>query len=162
MEYEMKFSILVPMYNVENFLSESIDSVLQQSYQDFELILVNDGSKDSTLNIASRYKKNDHRIVIINQENKGLLQARRVAIDKSVGEYLIILDSDDLLELNMLETLKKHIDKTESDLILFKHKNIDENGSIWKKEKHPLENLYYNKDKILDLFLVEFKLHNIW
>lgn len=90
-------SIIVPIYNVENYLSQCIDSLLAQSYQDIEIILVNDGSKDSSGSIADGYANKDHRIKVIHTSNSGVSSARNKGIDASTGEYVCFVDADDFV-----------------------------------------------------------------
>lgn len=127
MKQNPKFSIIVPVYNVEKYLRECLDSILKQTFSDFELIIVNDGSKDGSRAICEEYAKKDERIILINQENKGLSLTRRVGSEKAKGQYLIHIDSDDSVELNYLEEVAKIIDKeNEPDLICFNFYRNDE------------------------------------
>ncbi len=100
-----KISIIVPVYNVENYLKKCLDSIVNQTFKDIEIILINDGSTDNSLNICKEYAKKDHRIRLINKPNGGLSSARNVGIDLSTGEYLGFVDSDDWIALNMYEKL---------------------------------------------------------
>ncbi|WP_104697335.1 MULTISPECIES: glycosyltransferase [unclassified Helicobacter] len=99
------FSIIIPIYNVEKYLSRCLDSVLNQSFKNIEIILINDGSTDTSGEIAREYAKSDHRIKLINQENKGLSRARNVGIKSADGNYLVFVDSDDYIEKDMCEKL---------------------------------------------------------
>ncbi len=99
-----KISVIMPVYNAEKFLKDSIESVLNQTYKDFEFIIVNDGSTDSSLNIISEYKEKDNRIKIINQENRGVSTSRNTGILSSVGRYVSFIDADDIWTTNKLET----------------------------------------------------------
>lgn len=129
----IKFSVIVPIYNVEKYLNQCIDSVLSQTYKNFELILVDDGSKDSSPLICDDYAKKDKRIVVIHKENGGLVSARKAGAIKATGDYTACVDGDDWIESNYLsdafEILKQNID---IDLICFDAKKI-----------------YHNKTKIL-------------
>lgn len=98
-------SIVVPVYNAENFISECVCSILAQSYKDWELILVNDGSKDSSEIKCREFEQKDSRIKLFSKENGGVSSARNFGIDKASGEYLMFLDSDDSLEKECLEKL---------------------------------------------------------
>lgn len=93
-------SIIVPIYNSKKYLEECIDSILQQSYKDFELILVDDGSSDGSGELCDEYAKKDSRILVIHKENKGQSSARNVGIDMAKGEYITFVDSDDTIEEN--------------------------------------------------------------
>lgn len=104
MEKKM-ISIIVPIFNVEEYLEKCIDSILCQTYINLEIILVNDGSTDGSGKIIDMYKLRDNRIIVIHKENGGLSDARNVGIDKANGEYLCFIDSDDYVEPNMVESL---------------------------------------------------------
>ena len=98
-------SIIVPIYNAEKKLRRCVESILSQTFSDFELILVNDGSIDNSLKICEKYALNDKRIKIISQENKGIVSARKKGIENSTGEYIIFVDSDDWIDLKMVDKL---------------------------------------------------------
>lgn len=115
----LKFSILVPVYNVENFIDECIQSVLNQTYSNWELILVDDGSPDNSGAICDRYKEQDDRIKVIHKENQGLISARRVGIANATGDYYCFLDSDDYIVPDMLEVLRKKIADYLPDCIMY-------------------------------------------
>jgi len=100
----MKFSIVIPVYNVEQYVSECLDSVINQTYQNLEIIVVNDGSTDHSLDIINEYAKKDFRIVVVNQKNQGLSVARNVGIEKSTGDYLMFIDSDDYISLDVCQS----------------------------------------------------------
>ncbi|MCU7618344.1 glycosyltransferase family 2 protein [Chryseobacterium sp. PBS4-4] len=97
-------SVIIPIYNTEKFLSETIESVLSQSFDDFELILVNDGSTDNSGIICENYLKKDNRIQYFIQENSGVSVARNLGLSKAYGEYVFFLDSDDILDSEFLKT----------------------------------------------------------
>lgn len=97
-----KFSIIVPVYNVERYLSACLDSICQQDYSNFELIVVNDGSTDNSRAILESYANKDKRIRIYNTENNGVSAARNLALSVSSGDYVWMVDSDDLLACNAL------------------------------------------------------------
>lgn len=108
----VKFSIIVPVYNMELYLRRCIDSILCQDYDDFELICVNDGSKDNSLQILEDYAKKDQRVIIVDQPNGGLGNARNRGIEKASGDYVWFVDSDDWICNNALSTLSYHIRHT--------------------------------------------------
>jgi len=109
---EELISIIIPVYNVENYLRKCLDSVICQTYKKLEIIVVNDGSKDDSLSIIKEYKKKDDRLFIIDKENGGLSSARNAGMEKASGKYLFFLDSDDFIELDMIETLYNDIKRT--------------------------------------------------
>lgn len=103
------FSVVIPLYNKEEYIEETLKSVLNQTFKDFEVIIVNDGSTDNSLTIVKGF--NDERIKIHNQKNKGAAHTRNQCIKKSRGKYMALLDADDFWESNHLQELKKLIDK---------------------------------------------------
>ncbi|MBQ8769519.1 MAG: glycosyltransferase family 2 protein, partial [Oscillospiraceae bacterium] len=94
----MFFSVVVPVYNVENYLKECVDSILRQSFADFELILVDDGSKDGSGAICDAYALGDARVKVIHKENGGQSTARNAGVRAAAGEYAVFLDSDDFID----------------------------------------------------------------
>ncbi|MBQ7257594.1 MAG: glycosyltransferase family 2 protein [Abditibacteriota bacterium] len=115
----MFFSVLIPVYNVEKYLRRSIDSVLAQDFDDYEIILCDDGSTDQSGAICDEYAQKDSKIRVIHKENEGLILTRRVAIRASKGEYLIHLDSDDYMLPGCLSSAKKAIDETGADMVIW-------------------------------------------
>ena len=99
----MRFSVIIPVYNVEQYLSECIDSILKQTYRDFELILVDDGSKDSSGRICDEYELKDKRIIVIHKENGGHTSARMAGLEIAKGGYVCFIDSDDYVRNDFLE-----------------------------------------------------------
>ncbi len=109
-------SVIVPIYNVEQYLKSCIDSILAQSFRDFELILVDDGSPDRCGEICDEYKKHDDRIIVIHKENGGLSDARNKGIDIAKGQYLSFIDSDDVINPSMLKTLYENAIRFDADI----------------------------------------------
>jgi len=116
----MKFSVIVPAYNSEKYMRETLDCLLSQTERDIEVIVVNDGSTDSTSDIIARYAEKDSRIVPVHQENAGVSAARNNGIERAKGEYIIFLDSDDLLSFNSFEHIYAALKSTDADLALFR------------------------------------------
>lgn len=117
-------SIIIPVYNVELYLSKCIDSILAQSFTDWECILVDDGSKDNSGSICDNYALKDNRIKVIHQNNRGVSIARQVGIDNVCGEYSIHIDPDDWVESNMIEELYNKAKSDDADMVIcdyFKH-----------------------------------------
>lgn len=127
----MKFSIIIPVYQVEKYLHECVDSVLKQNYHDFEVILVDDGSRDKCPDICDDYARKDNRVKVIHQPNAGLSCARNSGTACAQGTYIIYLDSDDYLEGN--DALQKIEDKTENspDVILYGYKKFFESDGTF-------------------------------
>lgn len=121
MEYNPKISIIVPMYNSESTIGKCIESILQQTLSELEVILVNDGSTDNTLDICKKYSKIDSRIVVVSQENKGLISARKRGVEISSADLIGFVDSDDWIEKDMYENLYEiynnyHVDVVSSGI----------------------------------------------
>lgn len=114
----MKISIIIPCFDQAEFLPDTLDSILTQTRQPDEVILVNDGSTDSTLEIAKRYQADKHsfKFVIVNQVNKGLSSARNTGIMNAASDYVLPLDSDDMLQDNALEVLERVAKETKADI----------------------------------------------
>lgn len=128
----MKISIIVPIYKVERYLAECIESVLKQSYQNLELILVDDGSPDQSHAICDEYAKKDSRIIVIHKKNGGLSDARNCGIQRATGDYTIFLDGDDYWDdSNALEKLVKRVKKTNADVLNYSYKKYyEDTGEI--------------------------------
>ena len=101
----MKVSIIIPCYNSASYLGACMDSVLAQTMDDFEAILIDDGSRDDTLAVARRYAGQDARVRVLSQENRGVAAARNLGLAQARGEWVTFVDSDDLLPPNALETM---------------------------------------------------------
>lgn len=131
----MRFSIIVPVYNVEDYLDTCLKSILAQSFTDYEVIVVNDGSTDSSKKICEYYTHKYSHIKLIDKINGGLSDARNYGIDNAQGEYLIFLDSDDFWNYDLaLEEINKIINQNkELDLIIFGHTQFDD-GEVNIKE----------------------------
>lgn len=120
----VKFSIIVPVYNTEEYLEKCIDSIIKQTYEDYEIILVNDGSTDNSKKIINEYKnKYSDKIKVINKKNGGLSSARNKGVSKATGEYILFVDSDDYIEKGLLKTLASKTNDM-PDLIRFQIKEI--------------------------------------
>lgn len=111
-----KVSIIVPVYNVEKYLRKCLDSLINQTLKDIEIICVNDGSKDNSPKILEEYAKKDNRIIVINQENAGLSVARNSGIDIAKGEYIGFVDSDDWIDLDFFEKLYYSATSNDTDI----------------------------------------------
>lgn len=111
-----EISIIVPVYNVEKYIRKCIESILNQTFSDFELILVDDGSTDNSGKICDEYKLKDDRVIVIHKENSGVSSARNVGIDNANGKFLGFVDGDDYIEKDMYETLYKDIKEFDADI----------------------------------------------
>lgn len=133
-------SIIVPVYNAERFLPHCIESILSQSYQNFELYLIDDGSTDSSAEICDKFSLTDNRIKVTHQSNSGQSIARNTALDLVQGEYIAFVDSDDYISPLFLEKLLDRIEKDNSDIVVCNYCAIDEQGNTWipSIERHGL------------------------
>lgn len=137
-------SIVIPVYNVEKYLDECILSVINQTYKNLEILLINDGSSDSSYDICCKYSEQDNRIHVINKENGGLASARNVGIDKATGEYIYFLDSDDYIKETTIEKVVNYMKNNNLDLCYFSADVIiEDNNLTWNKEMYK-KNHYYN------------------
>ena len=124
-------SVIVPLYNKEDFVATSIGSILKQSYSDYEIIIVNDGSTDKSVNIVKAF--NDRRIRIINQENAGVSAARNKGIEEAKGEYIAFLDADDVWNEDYLATLMELVENySQCDVFATNYEFCDANGKRTK------------------------------
>lgn len=139
----IKISVIVPVYNVETYLNQCIESIINQTLKDIEIIFVNDGSTDRSREILSNYR-NDSRIIIIDKENEGIGAARNTGLDYAKGEYIYFLDSDDYIELNMLEKLYNLAVSEEADIVQCGIRRFYDDS---EKE----EFLFYNQQEILKI-----------
>ena len=142
----MKISVIIPVYNIEDYLKECLDSIVNQSLDDIEIICVNDGSTDSSLDILKEYGNADSRVRIISQENKGIGGARNTALTSVKGEYVYFMDGDDILELDALEKLYNLAVERDVDFIMFKISNFNEDtGEIIDDEYYSMP---YLKERV--------------
>ena len=128
-----RFSIIISAYGVEAFLPQAIESVLAQSISDWELILVDDGSKDSCGAICDAYAAMDNRIRVIHKENGGLVSARQAGANASTGQYILIVDGDDYIEPTLLEAVQRAILEAEPDIVAFNAVRVSETGELLGK-----------------------------
>lgn len=126
-----KISVIVPAYNAEKHLRECLNSIVNQSYQNLEIILVDDGATDNTGKIFDEYKNEDSRIKVIHQKNCGLSAARNIGIDNATGKYIMFIDSDDFYEKNSCELLYNEISKRDADYVIGNYIHTNSNGEKW-------------------------------
>lgn len=134
MEAKKIISVIVPVYNVENYLIKCLESLLNQTFEDYEVILVNDGSTDRSGQIAEEYAKaNQEKFIYISQKNKGLSEARNKGMAYARGKYICFVDSDDYVEPNYLKELYACAQIDDADLVFCAFQSVDEHGNILKK-----------------------------
>lgn len=155
-------SIIVPIYNMEKYLDKCINSIINQTYKNIEIILVDDGSTDKSSKIINKYKKLDKRIKAYYKKNGGLSDARNYGIDKATGEYIGFIDSDDYIEKNMYETLYNNIIKYNADISVVGFNVVYESSDInrvkYQEVTDKLE--IYNRKEAFDLLFDANKFGN--
>lgn len=134
-QYEYRFSCIVPVYNVELFLEECLESITKQTFSDFEIIIVNDGSTDNSQSICEEFLANNpsYNITLINQKNGGLSAARNSGIERARGQYVLFIDSDDYIAPDSLEQFDKIIGNEEPDIVASYANTVDEFGHVMMK-----------------------------
>ena len=111
-------SVIIPVYNVAPYLPEALDSVIQQTYNNLEILIIDDGSMDESGEICDRYSLTDSRIIIFHQENKGLSAARNIGLDNATGDVIAFLDSDDAFRLDAIEIMVGEMQEYEADIVV--------------------------------------------
>lgn len=162
----MKFSILIPVYNVEKYIVQCLDSVVNQTYNDYEVIVVDDGSTDSSGEICDNYHNRYPGLFkVIHKENQGLISARRVAIKHATGDYCIFVDSDDYVAENLLSEINGFLNNNDIDIVIYPYTRFNydgmqekclylaNNGYIWNEE---------NKKDLLELLATTSMIDALW
>ena len=136
-----RFSIIIPVYNVEGYLKQTVDSVLNQSFCDFELVLVDDGSQDTSPQICDKYQKEDSRVVVLHKKNGGAAAARNDGILMATGEYVTFLDSDDYWDdPETLEKIDAKLSETDADVLETRLKSFNcQTGKVQEAKQFPPE-----------------------
>lgn len=130
----MKFSIIIPVYNVEKYIDRCLKSIVSQSYDNYEVIIVNDGTKDNSVQIINKYTKKYKQFKLYNKENGGLSDARNYGLDYITGDYLLFIDSDDYINKDLLKELNNTLNEKEYDLIKYKLQLVDDDGNFIREE----------------------------
>ena len=155
MNNNINISVIVPVYNCEKYLEQCINSILQQSYKDFELILLNDGSSDSSLEICRKYSDLDNRIVLINQENIGVSNTRKKGITLARGNYICFIDSDDYIDKEYLNVLFQNINEQSIDIVCCNSINFGD------KSKEPIniecDEIIKNKERLYSDYFSRYR-----
>ena len=154
----MRFSIVVPAYNVENYLSECLQSVMIQSFHDFELIVIDDGSIDTTGKIADDFAASSDKVKVVHKDNQGLLLARRSGLALAEGDYVISLDGDDCLRADALDLISQAIDHTNADIISFRYSRKQDFST--SDDSDPLDDGLYSGEGYNNVCAGRF--NNLW
>ena len=155
----MKISIVVPVYKVEKYIEKCINSLINQTYKNIEIILIDDGSPDRCGKICDEFKKKDKRIKVIHKKNGGLSDARNRGIKEATGDYIMFVDSDDTIEVDSCEELVKVFKKTNADIICYNFRTVDEE---YKELRKNIPFNLGNTKKITELTYDEAIIDNIY
>lgn len=139
-------SIIVPVFNAEEYLSQCLDSILNQTYKDLEIICINDGSGDDSIGILKQYKNRDSRIVIIDKQNEGVSATRNIGLKEAKGDYLMFVDADDWLDSDLCESAIRAANYYEADVVMWPY--ISENGTVSVKKELFNETRFFDKGKV--------------
>ncbi len=145
-----KISVIVPIYNVEQYLPKCVDSILNQTYRNLEIILVDDGSTDASPKLCDEYAQKDPRVVVLHKENGGASSSRNAGLDMASGEYIAFVDSDDWLDSNMYTDMMEILLKHDADIVECGYKYIKENGSVIVSRENTGEIREYDNISALD------------
>ncbi len=145
---DLLVSIIVPVYQVEEYLRRCLDSLLQQTYQNIEIVLVDDGSLDNSAEICDEYGSLDKRVKVIHQANSGVSQARNTGVANASGQYLTFVDSDDYVKDNYIEKLVEPLQEKKYSLIIGQHEIEYGNSKPYPKYSQPLKGVYRSKECI--------------
>ncbi len=150
-------SVVIPVYNVENYLREFFDSVVNQTYNNLQIILVDDGSTDRSGQICDEYAQKDSRITVVHQENQGAGAAKNSGLKLVKGEYLSIIDSDDYIDLSMYETMISCMEKTGVDVVQCRFRNVFKDVSVEIDYNFSKNNRIIKTDRFLFELLYDWK-----
>lgn len=145
-------SVIIPVFNVEQYLKQCVDSVLMQTYQNIEIILVDDGSTDSSGEICDEYSNNDERIIVIHQENAGLSETRNKGFSESKGSYIAFIDSDDWIVPSFIECLVNEINKANADFAFCDGKCFEDSSREYNIRQSYRRMKKYDSGTGLDVF----------
>lgn len=147
----VKVSVIIPVYNTEDYLNECLDSIVNQSLKDIEIICINDGSTDNSLKILNKYANIDDRFNVFSQENKGQGSARNFGLKHAKGKYIYFMDSDDILELNALEDTYNICEENSLDFVIFKLSTYNEDtGKKYNEKYYGMDDIKSFKNKVFN------------
>nr|MCR4851288.1 glycosyltransferase [Lachnospiraceae bacterium] len=156
-----RISVIVPAYNIENYISKCLDSILAQTYRDLEIITVDDGSSDRTGQILDEYAKKDDRIKVIHQKNKGLSGARNSALKVATGDYIGYVDGDDHIEPGMYETMLNACLQYDAQIAVTAYREVDETGSPVSDREFSGRIIPLSKTEALDVYISDNREYSI-
>ncbi len=155
-----KISVIIPVYNIEKYISRCLKSIINQTYDNLEILVIDDGSKDNSGKICDNYAKKDKRIKVIHKENGGVSSARNLGLDMATGDYIAFVDGDDYIDNRMYEILLNNLVNTSSDISIcdFVTTSVDDDKTVFANDVYELSNidalkhLYIDKDLTFVIF----------
>lgn len=150
---EKLVTVVVPIYNVEKYLNNCIESIVNQTYRNLEILLIDDGSPDSCPRICDEWAKRDSRIQVIHKENQGLGMARNTGIEHAAGEYICFFDSDDYVDLRTIEKAYQKAEQHKADIVIFGFNDFDDTGKIIAEWIPKVEKTLFAGSEVRDKFL---------
>jgi len=163
---ELSYSFLLPVYQVDKHLAECLDSIINQSHLNFEIILIIDGSRDNSILIAKEYAQKDHRISIYEQENQGIMKTRIRLVEYAKKDICVFVDPDDTIEPNLIESIHSLFIDEKCDLVLYRFNRMSHMGRIYQKDWNlfPDNQIFMNEDKMLiwEQFVSGNRLNHVW
>lgn len=164
--HELSYSFLLPIYQVENYIGECLESILHQTYSNFEVIMLIDGSRDRSIEIAQEYADKDKRFKIYTQENKGIFKTRLKLVELAKNDVCVFVDSDDTIEHNLLESINPFFMRDKCDLVLYRFNRMTNTGRVYMKDwKLFSDNSLFtneNKSYVWDKFISSNRLNHVW
>lgn len=155
-----KLSIIIPVYNVEKYLKKCLESILENTFQDFELIVINDGSNDKSeqviLDVKEKYVDKADKIIYIKKENSGVSDTRNLGIEKATGEYITFIDSDDYIEQDMFELMMEKLNESDFDIVVCDANLVYENNNRVDTVSSGYNEDLFDKEKIKQTMLVQY------
>ena len=165
---DKKITVIVPVYNTKKFLKRCIMSIMNQSYSNLEIIIINDGSTDGSEKICNELEKADERIRVIHQKNNGIAATRNIGIENATGQYISFVDSDDYLEKDLYKSLLDRKIKSDKEILIFDYEICDVNGDVIRNptlanKNHLVQKMeYYSNDELLHLIWNEKLFCYLW
>ena len=155
----IQVSVVVPIFNADKYLDKCITSILNQTFSDLELILVNDGSTDTSLNLCLKYQKKDSRVIVIDKQNEGSIATRRKGVEAAKSNYVMFVDADDWIDKKMIETLYIETINNNTDITVCNMYKVLGNSNLIKRKNNSVyfkEDKLYDKEQIMGELIVAF------
>ena len=149
-----KYSVLLTVYNSEKYLDECFNSILCQTFNDFEVVVVDDASTDSSGKICDKYARKDSRVKVIHKANEGVNVARKTAFENSTGDYILTVDCDDIIDHDLIETVDGIFEKYSCDIVMFDLSIFDNKTGKVTIKKMSEKSCFYDKKNKKELYLI--------